>query len=65
MEDLDIKEDGSPDQLKEDSFSKIGKEIQDINLRNYTFMKKVSKKSKIKSPTETWFYLFYHTSPTF
>ena len=50
MDNLKIIEEGVPDDLKEDPESKIGKEIMNINLKSYTFMKKVSKKSKIHTP---------------
>lgn len=50
MEDLKIIEEGVPDDLKEDPDSKVGKEILNINLKSYTFMKRVSKKSKIHTP---------------
>ena len=44
-------EQGPPDDLKSDPMSKVGREIEDINMKSYTFTKKVSKKSQMQSPT--------------
>ncbi len=52
MENLSIVEEGTPEQLKANRLSKVGKEIEDININNYAFHKKLSKKSKSKSPLE-------------
>jgi hypothetical protein len=38
-------EEGSPNKIKENKNSKIGKEISDINPRSYVFNKKFSKKT--------------------
>lgn len=56
MENLSIVEEGTPEQLKANRLSKVGKEIEDININNYAFHKKLSKKSKSKSPLEFRWY---------
>ena len=58
MENLTIMEQGAPDDLKENPMSKVGREIEDINMKSYTFTKKVSKKSQMQTPLIWYQYLY-------
>ena len=51
LEKLELQEEGTPEELKNNPVSRVGKELKEINLKSYAFSKKVSKKIKARTFT--------------